>query len=369
LLPVVLVVTAFIVYGSLYPWQFHAATIPGNPFLILLSSWSIHLNRYFVKDTVINLVLYMPFGASCYLWLAGRALWMRTALPLLLALCLSSSIEMIQLFDAQRFCSLVDVATNLTGTAIGIALATRFQARVALQPGTAAPLFLLSCWVGALLFPFMPDFSTHHLLYKLSTFAAPHLTIVPFFNALVMWLAAANLLEASVKRRAVPILLLVLPARLFVSGITLSWTDCLPAVLALLIWFLLPPRRNALLAALSSAAILLTGLAPFHFSATAQSFSWVPFRALFTTDWEFGFSVFFRKCFAYGSTVWFLAAAGPALPRAAASVAVMLAGLEAVQLWLPNHVAESTDPLHALLLAWILSRLQSRNSTVGKRVC
>jgi hypothetical protein len=41
LLPVVLLVTAFIVYGSLYPWQFHAARIAGNPLEILLSSWSM----------------------------------------------------------------------------------------------------------------------------------------------------------------------------------------------------------------------------------------------------------------------------------------------------------------------------------------
>jgi glycopeptide antibiotics resistance protein len=383
LLPVLLLVTAFIVYGSLYPWQFHAARIPGSPLEILLSSWSLDFNRYELRDIAVNLVLYIPFGASCYLWLIRRPLWLKLSVPVGLAALLSSSIEMIQLFDAKRVCSMIDVLTNVTGAAIGIAAASRFRARVAIRPGAGGPLFLLACWVGALLFPFMPDLSTHHLIGKLAGFSAPSFSPVPVFSALVMWLAAGRLLEAAYSRAAFPLLLLILPVRLFVSGITLSWTDCLSALLACGIWFALParfPRRDALLAVLSLSGILATGLAPFHFSQSPQSFSWIPFRAIFTTDWESGFAIFLRKCFVYGSTIWLFTAAGLSLLVSAGGVAAILAGLEAVQLWLPNHVAESTDPLHALILAWILSRLSRgsradprrdhrRNETATKRVC
>jgi hypothetical protein len=368
LLPVLLLVTAFIVYGSLYPWQFHAASIPGNPLLILLGSWSFELNRYFLKDTAVNIVLYLPFGTACYLWLAHRAVWIRTAAPLLLALILSSSIEMIQLFDAHRVCSMIDVVTNVTGTALGAALATRFRSMVSVRPGTGGPLFLLCCWTAALLFPFMPDLSSHHLIHKLSTFTSPPFSAVAFFYLLVMWIAAARLMEAAVGRNPVPLLLFLLPVRLFVDGITLTWTDCLPAILALLIWFAWPsksPHRDAVLAALSIGAILITGLFPFHFSTSAQAFSWIPFRALFTTDWENGFAIFFRKCFAYGSTIWLLGSAGLSLAASAVGVAALLGTLEVAQLWLPSHVAESTDPLHALLLAWIFRQLEARNRTPG----
>ena len=364
MLPVLLLVTAFIVYGSLYPWQFHQAYVPGNPLIILLNSWELDWNRYQVKDTAVNIVLYMPFGAACYLWLARRAAGLRFAAPVLLALLLSSSMEMIQLFDARRFCSMIDVVTNVTGSALGMVLATRFRSRVALRPGTGGPLFLLACWTGALLFPFMPDLSTHHLNYKLLTFASPPFSAVAFFNLSMMWLAAARLTEAAVNRYVVPLLLVILPLRFFVDGITLSWLDCLPAIIAIMVWFAWPaksPRRDAMLAALSLAAILLTGLAPFHFSATAQDFSWTPFRALFSSDWQAGFAIFFRKSFSYGSTIWLLMAAGVPLAVSALGLAAFLAALEGVQIWLPNHVAESTDPLHSLLIAWVLNKVRGRN--------
>jgi hypothetical protein len=132
-------------------------------------------------------------------------------------------------------------------------------------------------------------------------------------------------------------------------------------------------RRDAVLAGLSLAAIIAAGLSPFHFSPVSQGFSWIPFRALLSTNWESGFALFVRKCFVYGSTVWLFAAAGLSLLAATAGTAVVLAGIEAVQLYLPQHVAESTDPLHVLIMAWILARLHPnvlpRNEKPAKRVC
>jgi hypothetical protein len=352
-----LLVTAFIVYGSLYPWQFHAATIPGNPLLILLGSWNVTFNRYFFRDISVNVMLYVPFGLSCYLCLARRALAIRLALPVVLALLLSSGIEMVQLYDAQRNTSMVDVVTNVAGCVIGVALATRFRTAIHLRPATGPPLFLLFCWTAALLFPFMPDLSTTHLLHKIGTFTAPPFFAVPFINLTIMWLVAARLMEAAAGRVALPFLLLVLPARLFISGLTLAWTDCLPALFGLAIYFLLP-RRDLLLGGCSLAAILLVGLAPFHFSPVPQSFSWIPFRALLSTDWESGVAIFFRKSFAYGSTIWLFTSGGLPILASAIGVSSVLAALEGVQLWLPNHVAECTDPLHALLLAAIFRPLR-----------
>jgi VanZ like family len=367
LLPVLLLVTALIVYGSLYPWQFHAAVIPGNPLAILLQSWSFEFNRYSVRDTGVNLVLYMPFGAACYLWLAGRAHWLRFSAPLVLALGLSSSMEMIQLFDGTRVCSMLDVLTNVTGAAIGMSAATRFRSRVSIRPGAGGPLLLISCWVCANLFPFMPDLSTHHLLAKLATFTSPPFSVLPCFSGIVMWLAALRLLDAAYKSAWFPLLLLALPLRLFVSTLTLAWTDVVPAAAAYVLWYALP-RRDSVLAALAIAGIVLTGLAPFHFSAVPQGFNWIPFRPLFSTDWQSGFGIFFRKCFAYGSAIWLVNAAGIPLATSTVSVALMLAVLEGVQLCLPNHVSESTDPLHALILGWILYQLRATKPQVNASV-
>jgi len=316
-----------------------------------------------VKDTAVNIVLYIPFGVACHLWLVRRAASLKFALPILLATLLSGSMEMIQLYDAQRVCSMLDVLTNVTGAAAGILLASQFHSRVSIRPRTSGPLFLLFCWVCAYLFPFMPDLSTHHLVYKLSTFTSPLFSAVACFNSVVMWLVAARMMEAAYSRLWAPLLLLVLPARLFVSGITLAWTDLLAALIACAIWFAWRPR-NAELAGISMAAILVVGLAPFHFSSSRQAFSWIPFQALFSTDWEGGFAIFFRKCFAYGSSIWLLAADGISLLASTTAIAVILAALEAVQLWLPNHVSESTDPLHAIILACVLYLLGRPNASL-----
>jgi hypothetical protein len=236
---------------------------------------------------------------------------------------------------------------------------------VTLRPGTGVPLFLLACWTAAMLFPFMPDLSLVHLNYKLLAITNAHFSPVPFFSLLVMWLVAARALEAAVDRYVVPLLLLVLPLRFLVIGLTLTWTETLAAILAVMIFFSWPYYlwRDQILAGLSIAAIILTGLSPFHFSPTTQHFSWIPFRALFVTDWQAGVAIFFRKCFNYASTIWLLTLAGVSLFRAAWEIALMLTWLEVNQLWLPNHVAESSDPLHAILLAWLIQRLTPTQSS------
>ena len=45
---------------------------------------------------------------------------------MMLGLALSASIEMLQIFDSTRTCSLLDVACNFVGTVGGIAVALDF---------------------------------------------------------------------------------------------------------------------------------------------------------------------------------------------------------------------------------------------------
>jgi hypothetical protein len=65
---------------------------------------------------------------------------------------------------------------------------------------------------------------------------------------------------------------------------------------------------------------------------------------LFSTDRQAGFAIFFRKSFAYGATVWLMVSAGASLAASAAGVAALLAGLDTVQLWLPNLLRNRPTP-------------------------
>jgi hypothetical protein len=268
--------------------------------------------------------------------------------------------EMLQLYDDRRVCSLLDVATNLVGAVSGIWLGDRLRGLK--KPNLAAgPALLLSCWAGALLFPFMPDFSRTHLWQKLAVFFFARPSFVVFVGNAAAWLAAARLMQFA----GFPWLYALLPLRFFVAGLSLTWGDCAAAAVA---WLLVRfTARDAVAAIAVLAAIVLAGLSPFHFSPAPQAFSWVPFRALLSADWESAFAILLRKSFLYGSAVWLLRRAGSPLWLASAVVASVLLGIEMAQRFLPNHVAESTDPLLALTMAWILNHL-ARNEKVPKRV-
>lgn len=365
MLRIVLVIAALLIYGSLYPWEFHAQRGPYGPIETLIRTWQFSLNRFELRDIALNIAIYMPFGAAVYLWLSSRPAWLRFGGPILLAALLSTGIEITQLYDAKRYTSSVDIAANVFGAALGMVLVTTVAKRGAVtrlrirQPG---PALLLCCWLGALLFPLIPDLSRTDLANKIATFFSARFAPVPFFSLLVTWLAAARMLLATLEAEGVvfPLLGLALPARFLVLGIEAGWEYWATFLLAWILWMLFLvrwKRRDLVLAVLLTVSVLATGLSPFHFRETAQSFIWVPFRAIFSTAWETGFALLLKKAFLYGSAVWLFREAGWPLRFSALTMAAVLAALEVTQRYLPNHVAEITDPLLCLLMAWVLHRL------------
>ncbi len=315
--------------------------------------------------------MYVPFGTSAYLAWRRWPLWLRLTLPLVCAVALSGTMEMIQIYDAQRVCSLLDFTSNLMGCALGVAVGTAIE-RIgvtlpSLAPNGSAGLYLLLCWLAARTFPFMPDLSRTHLAAKWAVFRAGHLLPLEAAASMLAWLVAWRMLTLALgedrARLAGPWLLLVVPARFFIAGLQPTWADAVIAVCAWFLWsgWLARRRRvDLMLAAALVAMITLHGLAPFEFANRAQAFSWVPFRALLYTGWQTGFAVLLHKIFLYGSALWLCFAAGLPALFAVVSMVLLLAMTEAVQVYLPQHVAESTDPLLALALGWLLMVLRPR---------
>jgi VanZ family protein len=125
---ILLIVIALVVYGSLYPWGFHSAQLAGSPLWVLIHSWPTVVDRFLFRDIAVNLLLYTPVGVFGFLALRQNS---RTAfavmLTVLIALTLSSSIEMIQLFDDAGVCSASDAACNVSGTVFGVAVGSLYQ--------------------------------------------------------------------------------------------------------------------------------------------------------------------------------------------------------------------------------------------------
>ncbi|HTQ54660.1 MAG TPA: VanZ family protein [Bryobacteraceae bacterium] len=367
---VLAIVIALILYGSLYPWQFHVRHYFPGPLWILLHSWPRTLDRYVVWDVAVNTALYAPLGIFAYLAVTRRApVLARVGFPLALALLLSSSIELLQLYDDSRLCSLSDVASNVAGAAVGTVAGAlyrrafdrfwwRHHGSSLLRP--TGGLLLLCCWLGYQVFPLFPSWGRTTLFRRIT--ALEHASISPADTLIVFaeWLAVACLLESVFKARTgwLTLLLMLVPARLLIASRTLGWPDIVGAAAAYVVWLGAPRhavRRAA--PALLAGAIILEELAPFHFQA-AGAFNWVPFRGYFRADWQFGFVVLFRKSFWYGAAIWLWRAAGFRLWLTTATAAGILFLLELVQIYLPGRTPEVTDSLLAVLMGALLYLLR-----------
>jgi VanZ family protein len=365
---VVLIVVALILYGSLYPWEFHARQLGASPAWILLHSWPNAINRYMLWDVIVNVVLYAPLGVFGFLAMSeGSPRAVRIFTPVLLALALSASVEMIQLFDDSRQCSASDVLCNVTGGALGVGLGMLYREKlqaVLERRQTASflhlseALLLLCCWLGYQLFPLFPSLGRAKLAARLAALGtistmSPVETLVVFAE----WIAVACLLEGLLEGQTTHMLaalLLVVPARLLIVSRSLSWSDIGGAAAALAAWLWLPRlyvRRAAPF--LLTSALIVGELAPFHFGP-ARAFNWVPFRGLILSDWQSGFVVLFRKSFWYGSAIWLWRAAGYRLAPVILAVAAALLALEGVQIYLPGRTPEITDAVLAVLMGLLL---------------
>jgi hypothetical protein len=219
-------------------------------------------------------------------------------------------------------------------------------------------VLLFYTWLAYQAFPLFPALSRTRLAEKFRVlFADASVSPLETFTYFVEWLVVAQLLESVLgserTRRLLPLLLLVLPAKLLIAGRTVTWSELAGAVFAYMCSYFLSgyQRRAALVAVLIVSLLILRGLAPYYWSSVANPFSWIPFSGLLAADREFGMLTFLRKCFWNGSAVWLLRAAGWHLARAAFAVALLLGAIEGIQIHLPGRVAEIIDPLLALILA------------------
>jgi VanZ family protein len=372
-----LIVIALILYGCLYPFRFHS--LPPGGWNVFWHAWPAGLDRFMARDALVNVLLYFPFGMVAFLALDRvRTLWLRVLLPLILAVFLSTTIELVQLMDFTRTSSVFDVASNTAGTALGIAAGCAYAARLCqiitrteqrLTPAAGPPLLLFCVWLGYQLFPLFPSMSLFTMRAKWKIFY----TQSPFsFSGTLLtaieWLAMAavlrKLLPEDKSRFYIPALVLFLPARLFLLGRNFTPSELAGAVIACALWTSWPAdgRRSALiLSSLMVAALILQGLSPYRFSSTPHHFSWIPFAGFIETGPDWGAVMFLKKTFWYGTTIWVLQETGAGYLRPAISIGLLLAAIEWIQRYLPGRTPEISDPVLAVLLGILLYLFQQRS--------
>jgi VanZ family protein len=350
-----ILVLVLILYGTLFPFHFDFHRTFENPAWILFHSWPRHFDRFTFRDTITNIFLYVPLGYVATLAFARR--WWAA---ILLAAALSAGVEMLQVYEAARDCSLADVVCNVTGAAIGVGIAMavpwHYHART-WNHAHIGPAILGACWVGFLLYPFIPLLSHGHLARSWSHFAAAPLSLPEIAATTAEWFAATLLIATIAERlRAswLALALLALPLRLVLADRVLAPFDIYGAVLALLLWAAIPKSLRTVAAlTLMAAAIVLRELAPFDFLPESQPFTWIPFSATIEGNRLPAAAAIFRKAFDYGTVIWLCRGIG--IIRVGAILAAALFVLEWVQRYLPGREPEITDSILALLLTAILA--------------
>ena len=373
----VFLLCAFLVaYASLYPWRFDEGRHLGNPLLILLRSWHIQLTISNAKDVVVNLLVYMPLGFSGYWGFNGiRSKGLRLVLPVALSLVLSASIEMLQIYDSTRYCSLIDVICNTAGAFAGaiaaallLSLMPKLKVVSALRAEGTAPILLLACWAAYQAMTVLPN-----VRLEVSSELTSPTTLLFAINALgyaLEWLIAGKILETVVgfsrARWCLALLTLLLPFKFLIGRHRIYWAEVVGVVFAFAVWSALAKRRDfphTPIALLFCLLLVLRGLAPFRFMPFSHGFNWIPFDALFDTERQTGLVILTRKVFDYAALIWLLTRSRVPLWTAAAAVAVALGLVEALQTHIPGRSAEITDPLLALLCALMLSSLRLKSSS------
>jgi hypothetical protein len=190
--------------------------------------------------------------------------------------------------------------------------------------------------------------------------------VVPAIGSMIDWLTVALLLEVIAGPRfgslLLPLVAMLVPARLLIVSRTFTWTEIAGAVCAWALWSTWMHRyrkRTALLAWLAAGMLLARGLAPYHWTARVNSFCWTPFRSFFESNWGSAGLVFLNKSFLYGVAVWLFHKAGYSYLRATLGLAALLLAIEAAQMYLPGRSSEITDPIMIVVLTVVLKSLDA----------
>jgi VanZ family protein len=364
----------FMVYASLYPFEFdfsRFATLERKDWMRSLS-W----RRPARTDLIANLLFYLPFGALATMLTPAR--WgplLRALFVLACGTLLSLLIEAAQVATRYRDPSITDVIMNGSSAALAalLALCARGLGLRPSLPELRAPrpdivaLLLIALWLAFHAVPFMPttrfvfvfrepqrifdmhwasaSFAGFFAGYLLLAAAMRHLLRPKSFWAVFIACAASSIL-----------------ARIVFRNHQLQVNEIVGLMLALpLIWRMhrSTERPAFRLAAFWAApAFVFFYLAPFAFSAAAPSFEWLTLPPLIgRSEVEPGL---FELAFFFIGAVWLLNEAGIQLGRVAIAMLLVAGLMEIGQAWQVYKGAQLAAPAAVLIGAafiWARDRL------------
>jgi VanZ family protein len=357
------VMVAFIVYGSLYPFNFRIPPSGPGALAVFVGGWDARPGR---GDFIANILLYIPLGFFFQLGFRRGPGLVGAALA---GSLLSLSMELMQYYDVGRDTEATDFYANTLGAFLGglaaLAVGARFR-----PPSIAAhpiPALLIVAWLAYRIYPYVPTINLHKYIDALRpVFGHPSLTAYDLFRQSAIWLTLFTLIGAIVRGRRPtwPVLLFalaVLCAKVMIIDTELRVAELTGVGVAFVVWFCLgrcsQRARAGIVGGVLCVYVTASRLEPFQFQTVAGPFGWVPFRSLMYGSVVVDTLSFLEKFFLYGSLLYLLgSASGRRLP-VTVFVAALLLATSWMQIYLPGRSAEITDALLVLAIAAIFALL------------
>jgi hypothetical protein len=364
------IIGALIAYGSLYPFDFVWPDATGKALAALFEASHLWSSR---GDVAGNLLLFLPWGGLMPQVPPGRRWHWPT---FIYGLALAVVLQLLQLGLPSRDAALSDVFWNgigiVTGQLLLYPLIARLYARDATPTQLNAGIVLPLLWLTLMALPLVPSLDWQSLKAHLRAFTDPPGPSLPdlvltYGNVLVV---GAALLTKFQPARALPLLAAVLmlaaAAKLLTLDNTLHQTELLAWALAWASTLLIPKARPALLAAVAFAvmlaAITLTNLHPFTFSASPGPFSLLPFSGYLQGDMLGNLRELAQSAWITVAILWLGARLGGHVP----GVAIFLVGwillLEVAQMWIAGRSADITPALTTLVISLLTQALLRRQT-------
>jgi VanZ family protein len=366
---IVILVISIIIYGSLYPFEFHWPVGTGGPIRPLLASWSERPGK---ADFLANILLYMPLGFFAIHALPPDAnKVVRFCIAIALGAGLSIAMELTQYFDSGRDSAATDIYANVLGTVVGATVATFATLQIGSLSASSlrnhqAPLLLLGAWTADRLYPFVPVIDLHKYWAAIKpVFIFSYLDKIEVFRHAATWSAVFILVdEVAERKRSVLIFLalafLLATGQVFVVDQSLSLPELIGITIALL-WAVgaapFPRFRFVTVLILLAAYVIVERLEPFTFSVLDKQFEWVPFHGFLRGSITVNVLSFLEKSFYYGALIWMVAKLGVRISVATLFVGGSLFLTSVIQVYLPGRSAEITDTVLALVAGTIISLL------------
>lgn len=368
---VLLLATIFIVYGSLFPFEYRERFYGGGPVLYLLSTWHDWDHR---GDLLSNILLYIPFGFFLTYSLPPRLSGTtRAVLATIAGTLMASCIEVIQFHDVGRVTSMGDVYANGIGSAAGAAAAAAigaamrwpFMRELGAHPAAA---LLLVMFFGYRLYPYVPTIDLHKYWHTIRPLLhAPSLPPSDLLRFTIIWLFIATIIHSLYGFRR---FLLLFPlvagfeflGRIFLINGVLELPDIAGGIAAYVLWagvLRWLPGRFFIVTLLFGGMIAVLRLEPFRFLPAPRPFGWIPFSSFMRGSIGVAMQAFCEKFYQYGGLIWLLGRCGVALPIGTALTALLLLATSVAECWLPLRTAEITDALMALVIGCGFALLRS----------